>query len=113
MLKNSTKKTIISKKTKICSTILSKTIGLMFSRKQERALIFVFRKEIRESLHMFFVFYPIDVIFLNKDKKVVEIKKNFRPFAVYLPRNRAKYIIEAPAGSVKRSKTRVGDKISF
>ena len=85
----------------------------MFSKKRDRALIFNFGREKVVSLHMFFVFYPIDVLFLNKDNKIVEIKQNFKPFTFYMPKNRARYIIELPAGSVERSKTRVGDKLSF
>jgi len=83
----------------------------MFSKKPDKALIFDFKKEKIISLHMLFVFYPIDVIFLNKDKKVVEIKGNFRPFRFYIPKKRAMYVIEVPEGSIERSKTELGDKI--
>jgi len=112
MLKNITRNTIISRRIKYCNTVFSKAIGLMFSKKKERALIFNFGKEKIISLHMLFVFYPIDVLFLNKDKKVVEIKQNFRPFTFYMPKNKAQYIIELPDGSVKRSKTKMGDGVS-
>ncbi|MBW2980931.1 DUF192 domain-containing protein [Candidatus Woesearchaeota archaeon] len=113
MLRNSTRKTTISKNLKFCNNIFSKAIGLMFSKKKDRALVFTYKKEIRESLHMLFVFYPIDVLFLNRDKKIVEIKQNFRPFTFYMPKNKAQYIVELPAGSVKGSKTKVEDKLSF
>ena len=62
---------------------------------------------------MLMVFYPIDVLFLDKDRKVVELKENFRPFAFYTPKNNAQYIIELPKNTVKKSKTKLGDKISF
>ena len=39
---------------------------------------------------MFFVFFPIDVLFLDKNKKVVELKENFKPFSIYFPKNKAK-----------------------
>ena len=45
---------------------------------------------------MFFVFYPIDILFLNKNKEIVEIKQNLKPFAFYTPKSKAKYIIEMP-----------------
>lgn len=113
MLKNTTKNALISRETKYCNNILSKAIGLMFSRKQDRALIFSFKNEVKECLHMFFVFYPIDVIFLNKDRKVVEMKENFKPFTFYMPKKKARYIIELLSGSIKKSKTSLGDMINI
>ena len=84
----------------------------MFSRKN-KTLIFIFNKEKIISLHMFFVFYPIDVLFLNKKKQVVEIKENFKPFRIMIPKKPAKYIIELPNNTIKKSKTKLGDTLSF
>ena len=66
----------------------------MFSRKKN--LLFVFDKEQRVPLHNFFVFYPINLVFLDKDKKVIEIKKNFKPFTFYTSKNKAMYLLETP-----------------
>ena len=62
---------------------------------------------------MLMVFYPIDVLFLDKNKKVVEVKENFKPFSFYAPKNKALYIIELPQDSIKHSRTKIGDKIEF
>ncbi|MBW3022673.1 DUF192 domain-containing protein [Candidatus Woesearchaeota archaeon] len=85
----------------------------MLSKKPDFGLIFVFRSELRRSLHMFFVFYPIDVLFLDSSGKVVEIKENFKPFSAYFPKKKSKYVIELPAGAIKKSSTQVGDTVSF
>ncbi|HJN57266.1 MAG TPA: DUF192 domain-containing protein [Candidatus Woesearchaeota archaeon] len=110
-IKNKTKKTVIAKNAKACKNIISQTIGLMFSK--TRPLIFIFKKEKIIPLHMFFVFYPIDVLFLNKKNIVVEIKENFRPFTFYTPKSKAMYIIELEKNTVKISKTGIGDKVEF
>ncbi|MBU90447.1 hypothetical protein CMO94_02800 [Candidatus Woesearchaeota archaeon] len=110
-IKNTTKKTLLAKNAKLCKNIFSKSIGLMFSR--PRSLIFIFKKEKIIPLHMLFVFYPIDVLFLNKNKIVVEIKENFKPFVFYTPKNKAMYVIELLKGAIKSSKTKIGDKIDF
>ena len=112
LIKNSTKKTIISENAKICKNISSIALGLMFSRKS-KSLVFIFKKEKIVPLHMFFVFYPIDVLFLNKNNIVVEIKENFKPFNFYNPKNKAKFVIELPKVTIKNSKTEIGDKIEF
>jgi hypothetical protein len=111
-IKNTSKKTLLAKNAKLCTSMFSKSLGLMFSKKK-KSLIFVFKKEKIIPLHMFFVFYPIDVLFLNKNKIVVEIKENFMPFTFYNPKKKAMYIIELPKGTIKKSKTIIGDKIKF
>lgn len=99
MIFNKTKNQIICKEKKILNTILEKAIGLMFSKQiNDIGYIFIFDKPIKVSLHMFFVFFPIDVIFLNENKKVIEIKKNFKPFTFYNSKNKIKYFIELRKG---------------
>jgi len=97
-------------KYKLCRNALNKAIGLMFSKPlKDKSLVFVFNKEKRISLHMLFVFYPIDVLFLNKNKRIVEIKKNFRPFSFYISKNKAMYVIELPIGA----EYNIGDRVEF
>ena len=83
----------------------------MFSKQND--LIFVENNERNIPLHMWFVFYQIDVLYLNKDKKVIEIKENFLPFTFYFPKNKAKYIIELKKGAVSASKTAIMDHLQF
>lgn len=116
MLKNKTKKTIVAKKTRVCRDVLSKGLGLMFTPRKavlDRALIFEFVRKQRVELHMIFVFYPIDVIFLDDKKKVVETA-TLKPFCPsYVPKKRARYVIECEQGAIKRSKTKTGDVLKF
>ena len=110
---NKTKKRIIIEKTALCRTVFKRAAGLMLSKKENKALIFIFSKEKIVPLHMLFVFYPIDVIFADKNKKVAEIKENFKPFTFYSPKNKAMYVVELPAGTIKKSRTEVKDVLSF
>jgi uncharacterized membrane protein (UPF0127 family) len=79
---------------KLCKSALSKAVGLMFSRK--RNLLFEFDKEQRIPLHNFFVFFPINLVFMDKNKRIIEIKKNFKPFTFYTSKEKAKYLLETP-----------------
>ena len=89
-------------KVEICESLFSRTKGLMFSKKLKNScLLFIFPKEERVSLHMFFVFFPIDVLFLNENKEIVDLKQNFLPFTLYTSKKPAKYILEMPVGSIK------------
>lgn len=116
MLKNKSKKTIIAKKTEVRRSAIGKALGLMFTLPaavDDKALVFEFSREKRIGLHMLFVFYPIDVIFLDDKKRAVEIT-TLQPFCLsYAPKNKAKYIIECKVGSVKRAKVEIMDIIQF
>ena len=60
---------------------------------------------------MLFVFYPIDVVWLDSDKIVVD-KKTVNPFVLYsAPRKPAKYVIEMRKGFAKNIK--IGEKIKI
>jgi uncharacterized protein len=100
---------IISEEEIVCKTIRSQARGLMFRRKKHN-LIMILPKERNISLHMFFVFYPIDVILLNKDKKVMEIKENFKPFTFWNSKNKGKYLIEL---GKEHSKIEMGEVLEF
>ncbi len=112
-ISNLSKNKIIESSARLCNNVFSKFIGLMFSKRQKRALILKFNKEKMIHLHMLFVFYPIDVLFLDKNRIVVDKKENFKPFAFYKSKKKAMYAIELFQGTVKKTKADIGDKIDF
>jgi len=113
MIYNTTKNTKIVEEHNICKSWYSKLKGLMFSRKDSKNLIFVFNDEKKVGLHMWFVFYPIDVVLLDSDKKVVEIKERFMPFGWFNSKEKAKYVLELYSGAVQDGKIELNDKIEF
>ncbi len=111
IINNSTKKTIANE-AKLCKSLFSKARGLMFSKPYP--LIMEFNKESIILLHMLFVFWPIDILFLNKNKKVVGLVKNAKPFQLQIKSKKpAMYVVELPAGTVKKTKTKINHNISF
>ena len=84
------------------------------AKKFNYGLIFCLPREsiANATIHMLFVFFPIDLVYLNKDKKVVDIAKNILPFSLgYAPKKPSKYFIELPAGKSKG--TKLGDKLEW
>jgi len=77
-----------------------------------RNLVMVFSQEMAVSLHMFFVFYPIDVLLLDEKFRVVEIKENFRPFTIWNSKKKGKYLIELGLEESK-GKVKIGDKVEI
>ena len=104
---------IIAKSYKEAKSIADKGFGLMFKTKVTKPLVFFFDKEKIVSLHMWFVFMPIDVIFLDSNKNIVEILEDFKPFSYYNPKNKAKYVIEFEAGTIKNKKIKIKEKVKF
>jgi uncharacterized protein len=113
MIKNKTRKTILCSDEKILTHIWQEAMGLMFTLTMKKPLVFTFPKEKKQSFHMLFVFYPIDLLFLDKHMKVVEIKENFKPFKFYNSKNCAKYVIELPVDKIRKTNTNVGDIITI
>ena len=107
------KKVLLTKKVVHHKNIFSKGTGLMFHKKiVDEAHIFHFKKPQKISLTMFFVFFPIDVIFL-KENKVIEVKENFKPFTNYKSYAEADVFIELPKGFIDKKKIVTGTKIIF
>jgi len=107
MIINRTTGETISTKENICKTLLKQARGLMFSKK--KVLLFPFKKQKKIVLHNFFVFYPLTLLFLDDTKKIIEIKKNFKPFTVYSSKKRATYLIETPYSF----NGKIGDVLEF
>ena len=107
------KKKIFGKGIVFCRSAFSKASGLMFRKIKDKAMVFFLGKERRILLHMFFVFSPIDVLFLDKEKRVVEIKKKLMPFTFYKSKKKVSYVIELPERTVDKETIRLGNKIDF
>jgi uncharacterized membrane protein (UPF0127 family) len=83
---------------KECNTFFTRFRGLMFSKPDN--LIFDLKRETRlgASIHTMFVFFRINVYWLDANKKVVYTCLNLRPFTFKIPKKKARYIIELKKG---------------
>ncbi len=75
-------------------------------------MFFVFDKIGRYDFWMKDMLFPIDIIWLDADKKVVYIEKNVTntsPFKIYGPSFDTKYVLEVPAGFSDKYGLKVGD----
>lgn len=91
----------------ICPTFFSQLRGLMF--RPRKNLIMIFPEEKTISLHTFFVFYPIDVLILDGDKKIIEIKRDFKPFTLWNAQKKGKYVVELNSPVIST----LGDQLEF
>ena len=98
-------KKLLARKVKVCDTVFSRTLGLMFqsSLASGEGVLLVANKQSKSqtSIHSFFVFFTFDALWLDENKKIVD-KKTVFPFQALLrPKHSAKYVLELSKGSTK------------
>lgn len=62
------------------------------------------------SIHMWFMRFPIDVIWAARDGRVLKLTRGIKPWRMAYCR-RAKVALELPVGAIDRSGVRVGDHL--
>lgn len=63
------------------------------------------------SIHMFFMRYPLDIVFLDEYGTVLFMYQGIKPWRVGRVVRRAKCAVELPEGAIASSRTEVGDKL--
>ncbi len=97
-----------------------RAMGLMFrpSLPLDRGLLFVFDTEDFHGFWMKNCRFPIDMVWLDRDRRVVHLAEavppcKAEPCPVYTPLRRASYVVEMNAGQARREKAVVGAVVSF
>jgi hypothetical protein len=83
--------------------------GLMFRKNlpSQKGMLFVFKREDIYPFWMKNTFIPLDIIWIDKNYKVVFIKYSAKPCqkeacSLIVPEKRAKYVLEIKAGLAKK-----------
>ncbi len=105
---------IISSDVELADTFVKQVIGLMFRQSFSGAMVFDMGREAYEGIHMLFVLFPIDVVFLDWNKNIIDLKKNLRPWTgSAFPKSRFRYAVELPAGAIDKAGLKVGDQLQW
>ncbi|WP_071396872.1 DUF192 domain-containing protein [Bacillus tuaregi] len=92
-------------------TFLRRLIGLMFRIKP------IVNEGIWlhpcNSIHMFFMFFAIDVVFLNENQQIISFKKNVKPWTIIPPVKKAVSVLELPNGTISTYSFQIGDTIDW
>jgi len=74
--------------------------GLMFRKPAPKtAYVFPFGRAVKVGFHMWFVFSPIDLYLLDEHRRIIEVKRSFRPFTSYRPTRTFWFAVETAAGA--------------
>ncbi len=84
--------------------------------KDNEAMLFIFSVPSKYGFWMKDMSYPIDIIWLDEDKKVVHIEKNASPESypkVFFPPENSLYVLEFNGGFSTRNSITVGNFLDF
>ena len=92
--------------------------GLMFREHldADKGMLFIFDEEKVSPFWMKNTYIPLDIIWLDKNRKVVFISKNTQPWTqepgpAINPRKKAKYVLEICGGTADKIGLAVGDEV--
>ncbi len=119
---NATKKTTLAEDVEVAASPWQKTKGLMLREKLEKnhGLLMDFESERKPGIWMPFMRFPLDLVFISADKRVVDVKENVRPISldfktwrIYVPAEKCRWVLEMNAGDVKKTGAKTGDILAF
>lgn len=107
---NVTRGTTVAVDVRVAKSMLARGRGLMFEPglSPESGLLI----EPCGSIHMFCMRFAIDVLYVDRDDRIVRAQRALKPWRIGpLHTCGARYVIELPVGTIERSGSNVGDQL--
>lgn len=86
------------------------------SLKEDEGMLFIFKKPEPHYFWMKDMNFPIDIIWLGEDLKVVYVEKNAQPISfptTFGPKEDSKYVLEVISGFSEKNNLKEGNKVEF
>jgi uncharacterized membrane protein (UPF0127 family) len=110
-VRNATRGTVLATRATIAASPWARARGLLGRRDLPPGDGLVIRP--CNSVHTFFMAFPIDVVYVGRENEVLAITPAMRPQRVGPIVWRARDVIELPAGTVQATATTVGDRLTL
>ncbi|HEX7196024.1 MAG TPA: DUF192 domain-containing protein [Candidatus Limnocylindria bacterium] len=108
-VENLTRGTNVAERVRVASSSVDRSVGLLRTPEVKPGEgLWIERSP---SIHMFFMRYAIDAVFVSKAGRVTKIAANLKPWRVVWWAPGARDCLELRAGAAALSDTRVGDEI--
>jgi uncharacterized membrane protein (UPF0127 family) len=106
---NGSRDTTVGTTIRVASSLVDRTIGLLRTPVLDPGEgLWIERSP---SIHMFFMRYPIDAVFVDKDHRVTKVVHDLKPWRVVWWAPGARDCLELPAGTARATNTQVGDQL--
>ncbi|OGX27812.1 MAG: hypothetical protein A2705_04470 [Omnitrophica WOR_2 bacterium RIFCSPHIGHO2_01_FULL_52_10] len=106
---NKSKNTVIAQNARLADTFGARMKGLLGRVELRAGEALVITK--CQSIHMFFMRFAIDAIFVDGNNRVVGLVEGIKPFRLSPIFFRAKYVIELKPGTIAAAKTSLHDQL--
>jgi uncharacterized protein len=110
---NKTRETFIATQAEVADSYFTRLVGLLGRRKQWAQLGRGLWIVPSRGVHTIGMLFPIDLIFLSKQKEVLHVEEHVRPFRISKVSLRAESVLELPPHTIYRSNTQVGDRLEI
>lgn len=109
MIINQSKNRVLAEDAMIANTFFARIKGLLGRKNFEPGQALILKP--CDSIHTFFMRFPIDILFVGKDNKVIKAISSLKPFRLTAIYFNATFALELPAGTIQSSSTCRGDLI--
>lgn len=109
-IQNKTRNTLVAGKTAVADTFFRRLKGLLGESSLPEGAALVIKP--CSAIHTFGMRFAIDVIFLDRNNRVVKTCAAVKPNKVFIGSRNAAVAIELPVGSIERAGVSVGDRLS-
>jgi len=106
---NKSKGTILAERAFQARSLLQRVIGLLNRKGLEEGEALIIHP--CNSIHTFFMRFAIDVLFVDKESRVIKAIPSLEPFRLTRIYFKAKFVIELPTGAISSTSTCPGDLI--
>ncbi|MGB8645017.1 MAG: DUF192 domain-containing protein [Anaerolineae bacterium] len=108
---NRTRQTVLVEQGWIADNLWSRMVGLLGRSGLEPGQGLLLKGE--QAIHMFWMKFAIDVVYLDKQGRVLCAIDSLRPWRLGPYLRQASDVLELPAGTCNATQTRVGDELAF
>jgi uncharacterized protein len=110
---NKTRETFVATEATLADSYLRRLVGLLGKTRRWAQLGRGLWIVPSRGVHTIGMLFPIDLIFLSKEKEVVHIEEHVRPFRISAVSLKATSVLELPPHTIYRSGTQVGDRLEI
>ena len=65
------------------------------------------------GVHTFAMRFPIDVVYLDRERIIIHVEEELKPWRVAAIRIQATSVLELPIGAIRESQTALGDQVDI
>lgn len=106
---NVTRNTVLAESCMLAGTFYTRFKGLLGKKNLSPGTGLMIKP--CNSIHMFFMRFPIDAIFISEENTIVYIIENLKPWRFSPIIRNSAAVVELSAGKVKTTGTKVGDSV--